>query len=333
MSVQSWLLPSSQRRTLAELSDDLEPLRSPERSSRMSAFWIMLVLSAVIASAGVLGDSTATVIGAMIVAPLSMPIMGIALGVVKRKDNGSVLLVVAGSATVVLVGVIASYVVPGGFDAHANTQITGRVSPGIVDIVAAMATGMAGAIALARRDVAAVLPGVAIAISLVPPLVVVGVCLGLGDVTYALGALLLFLSNLVALVLCGIVVFAVVGYAGEVERPTQPSWRTRLTLGGLALAVAVPLVANTVLAWVDADWEASAQTVTQNWLDDMPGAEVTGVDLVASRLRIDVRTPGELPPVEPLLRDLSDVLPDQIQIELVSNVGSVVEIGVTGGGR
>ena len=119
-------------------------------------------------------DSTATVTGAMIIAPLSTPIMGIALGVAKRQGNASLLYVVTGGSLVVGIGVLGSLVVPSGSDLLANSQIASRTSPGLLDLIAAIATGLAGAVAMARRDVAAVLPGVAIAISLVPPLAVVG---------------------------------------------------------------------------------------------------------------------------------------------------------------
>ena len=125
-------------------------------------------------------DSTATVTGAMIIAPLSTPIMGIALGVAKRQGNASLLYVVTGGSLVVGIGVLGSLVVPSGSDLLVNSQIASRTSPGLLDLIAAIATGLAGAVAMARRDVAAVLPGVAIAISLVPPLAVVGVCLGQG---------------------------------------------------------------------------------------------------------------------------------------------------------
>lgn len=73
------VLPEAQRRTLEELKDSLD-LSSGDHRPKKSAYWTMLTLSAVIASAGVLSDSTATVIGAMIIAPLSTPIMGFALG-------------------------------------------------------------------------------------------------------------------------------------------------------------------------------------------------------------------------------------------------------------
>src|SRR6476620_4955893 len=97
------VLPENQRRTLDELSEDLD-LRSGDTRAKQSAFWTMLVLSAIIATAGVLADSTATVIGAMIIAPLSTPIMGIALGIVKRERNGSVRYVCLGSLLVIAIG-------------------------------------------------------------------------------------------------------------------------------------------------------------------------------------------------------------------------------------
>src|SRR5687768_7151531 len=201
------LLPESQRRDLDELDDDLN-LGSGDRRAKRSAFWTMLVLSAVIASAGVLADSTATVIGAMIIAPLSTPIMGIALSIAVGRRNGSGAYVVLGGAVVVAIGVVFSLAVPQDVSLLSNSQIASRTSPGLVDLVAAVATGFAGAIALSRRDVAAVLPGVAIAISLVPPLAVVGVCLGQGAPDLAAGALLLFVSNVLAMVAAGVLTFA-----------------------------------------------------------------------------------------------------------------------------
>ena len=84
LNLSDRVLPARQRRTLDELTGDLD-LGSGDAPSKRSAFWTMLVLSAVIATAGVLSDSTATVIGAMIIAPLSTPIMGVALGIVRRS--------------------------------------------------------------------------------------------------------------------------------------------------------------------------------------------------------------------------------------------------------
>lgn len=190
------VIPATQRRSLADLTEDLD-LTAGDSTSKKSAFWVMLVLSAVIASAGVLSDSTATVIGAMIIAPLSTPIMGMALAVAKREPGGLTRagrFVLLGALVVIGIGAVFALVLPSSYDLLGNPQIAGRTSPGLLDLTAAVATGFAGAVAIARKDVAAVLPGVAIAISLAPPLAVVGVCTGQRSFGLATGALLLFLE-------------------------------------------------------------------------------------------------------------------------------------------
>ncbi|HET9650161.1 MAG TPA: TIGR00341 family protein [Microlunatus sp.] len=326
--LRSAVIPESQRRTLDELTQDLD-LRSGDRSKR-SAFWTMLVLSGIIASAGVLADSTATVIGAMIIAPLSTPIMGIALGIVKQRRNGSVRFVLAGGALVIAIGALFSLLLPGTYDLLANSQISGRTSPGVLDAVAAMATGFAGSIALARRDVAAVLPGVAIAISLVPPLAVVGVCLGRGSLSLAVGALLLFLSNLVALVLTGVLVFAVLGY-GTVLNPRTAASPRRAYIGltVLLVAVVVPLVANTLAALAIATWQNRATQDAQSWLEAVPTATVTGVDFNGYAMVINVQTPGGLPDLAPLLARLDRDLPAGITVTVQTTLGQRIDVGTT----
>jgi uncharacterized membrane protein len=87
----------------------------PERSRQLSRYWLLLLLSAVIASAGVVSDSTAVVIGAMIIAPLITPVLGVVLAVV-LADRASLrrclLLVVAGGAAVVAVSWLLGHFVP-----------------------------------------------------------------------------------------------------------------------------------------------------------------------------------------------------------------------------
>jgi len=182
-----------------------------ERSRRLSRYGLLLPLSAVIASAGVVSDSTATVIGAMIVAPLMTPILGIVLAVVlgdRVNLRRCLLLLVAGAAAVVVIGWLLGLFVPYPVVAATNSQVAARVTPRIVDLVAALATGAVGSVALARSDISDTLPGVAIAISLVPPLAVVGLTLESGAARQSLGALLLFVTNVAAILASGIVVMA-----------------------------------------------------------------------------------------------------------------------------
>ncbi|MCH0543446.1 DUF389 domain-containing protein [Streptomyces sp. MUM 203J] len=330
--LRSRVLPESQRRTLEEVAEDLE-LRRGDTRSKQSAYWTMLTLSGLIATAGVLNDSTATVIGAMIIAPLSTPIMGIAVGVVQRRRNGSVPFVFFGCLLVIVLGVLFSVVLPGSYNLLANNQISSRTSPGLLDLIAALATGLAGAVALARRDVGAVLPGVAIAISLVPPLAVVGVCAGRGSWLLALGATLLFLSNLLALALSGMLMFTALGYATETAQalPHAPR-RVRLMLTLLVSAVTLPLVANTGITYLTAIWTERVQTAATAWVRQVPGAEVTSVSVTERTIRVNVRTPSDLPPVDSLLADLNGQIPNGIPVVVESTRGRQVEAGTVGGG-
>lgn len=320
LTLHSTILPENQRRTLEELTAALD-LNHGDAHAKRTAFWTMLTLSAVIAAAGVLSDSTATVIGAMIIAPLSTPIMGIALSLVKREPNGGFRFTLLGGATVVLIGVLFALLLPGNYDLVGNPQIAGRTSPGALDLVAAVATGLAGAVALARRDVAAVLPGVAISISLVPPLAVVGLCAGQGEFLLALGALLLFLSNLLALVLSGTFVFAMLGYSAEAATLHRPTRRAKVTIGALLLLISMPLIANTVGSYVLTLWTARVQSTAAEWVEATPGASITNVDAISNTFYVSVQTPTDLPPVESLMTDLKGVVPDGFRVVIESSQG------------
>ncbi len=327
IGLRARVLPENQRRTLDELTSDLD-LHEGDLRAKRSAFWTMLVLASCIACAGIIADSPATVIGAMIIAPLSTPIMGVALSSVRQERNGSATLVVLGASLVVAIGVVFSLVLTGSYDLLSNSQIASRTSPGLIDLVAAAATGLAGAVALARKDVAAVLPGVAIAISLVPPLAVVGVCLGQGSPRLAVGALLLFLSNLVALVLCGTLVFGGLGYGGGA---TGPYRRHRVRMAVLTALVVLPLAANTVATYAIQSWSNRVRSSAEDWISTTSGARVTAVKWASDTVRIQVDAPEDLPPVADLMAALDGELPDGVAVVVETSRGEDLHAGTTGG--
>jgi uncharacterized hydrophobic protein (TIGR00271 family) len=331
----SYVLPESQRRTLDELTADLD-LGAGEVRAKRSAFWTMLVLTAVIASAGVITDSTATVIGAMIIAPLSTPIMGIALGLTRGSSKlvlHSVLFVLGGLVVVVVIGAATSAILPASSSALVgNSQITGRTSPGVYDLLTALATGFAGSIALARRDVAAILPGVAIAISLVPPLAVLGVCLGHGSYASAAGALFLFLSNLVSMVLAGTLTFTAAGYKAEVmARRARRNRHTTVGVGLLLVLVALPLVANSVLTAAVSTYSRHAEQVADDWITATPGASVSSVTVLGRDVRIAIQTPdGSIPSTSDLLAELDERTVPGLRVTVVTTLGQTLDVGTTG---
>ena len=246
----------------------------PERNRRLSRYWLLLPLAAVIASAGVVSDSTATVIGAMIVAPLMTPILGIVLAVVLADGANlrrCVLLVVVGAAAVVGIGWLMGWFVPYPVVAATNGQVAARVTPRIVDLVAALATGSVGSVALARSDISDTLPGVAIAISLVPPLAVVGLTLESGAPRQSLAALLLFATNVAAILASGIVVMAF----HRVHRIFGQGATSGFRFGGAVAIIAALLLVVIVPLWINSDridktavQESEVQAVAGRWASD-----------------------------------------------------------------
>ncbi len=275
----------------------------PERNRKLSRFWCLLAMSAVIATAGIVSDSTATVIGAMIVAPLMTPILGSVVSVVSadlRNLARGLLLVVSCSAAVVLIAFLIGHLIPILLVAESNSQIAGRIHPRLIHLVAALAPGAVGAFALVRADVSDTLPGVAIAISLVPPLAVVGLTLESGHPHQATGALLLFLTNVGAILLSGLIVMAVYRVGTTARRADGGSQFGRRASAAIIVAavvvLAVPLSATTRRINGEQLDRTAVSTVARAWAKRRDW-EIVKVD--PSESGIVVRAIGPLPITDP----------------------------------
>jgi uncharacterized hydrophobic protein (TIGR00271 family) len=185
-----------------ELIEDAQPGRD---------YFILIVLSSIIAALGLLLNSPAVVIGAMLVAPLMSPILGFSLGIILgegRLVRTSLESVFKGMMASIIVAILVGLLSP---LKEMTPEILARTQPTIVDLFIALASGMAGAYAVSRKDVSAALPGVAIAAALAPPLSVVGLGFANGNMQAAGGALLLFTTNLVTISLGGVIIFSLLG--------------------------------------------------------------------------------------------------------------------------
>ncbi|MCD6291130.1 MAG: DUF389 domain-containing protein [Anaerolineae bacterium] len=206
-------------------------------------FFVMIGLSAALAAVGLLMNSPAVIIGAMLVAPLMSAILALGLGVTMgnlRMIRMAAEATLKGMVLAILVGVLIGLVVPG---ASRTGEMLARASPSVLDLIVALISGMAGAYAVCRSDVSAALVGVAISAAVVPPLATVGLAMSMLDVTMASGALLLFLTNLVAISAGGGLMFLVFGFQPE-PGEAQRSYVFRSGLAGIVIllaAVAVPL--------------------------------------------------------------------------------------------
>jgi uncharacterized hydrophobic protein (TIGR00271 family) len=266
-------------------------IEGPSTARRLVNFFSLLLFATVIATYGVLSDSTATVIGAMIVAPLMGPIMattaGVIMGSVVRAGR-ALALVGVGVLTVIVFSYVLSLIVPSVIISFtSNREITSRVSPGLLALLTALASGAAGAFIVAREEIADSMGGVAIAISLVPPLCVVGISLSQGHWQEAQGASLLFVTNFVAILLAG----GLVLWLSGLNEVGEAGVRRRFRRGGFAviviatLLVAIPLTLTARKVLVDARDTIIARSATLTWLRgtslDLLSVEVDG-DMVAT---------------------------------------------------
>ena len=234
-------------------------------------FIALLLLSTIIAAVGVIEDSTATVIGAMIIAPLMTPIVAttaaLMMGNGLRAFN-SFLLVVVSVLGVILVSAVIGMMSTHVIDFQTNSQITARVAPRFLDLIVALAAGAAGAFAISRDDISDSIPGVAISISLVPPLCVVGISLSSGQFSDALGALLLFLTNYLSILLSGGAVFALLGLGAAVARDmshlNKRKVYRRIALG--VILVAIPLTATSIKVARDSIAQVRITKISNQWV-------------------------------------------------------------------
>lgn len=182
-------------------------------------FFLMVVLSCVIATLGLLVDSPAVIIGAMLVAPLMSPIIGLGLASITGdarlfRDAGVAL--VQGALVAIIISILLTFfnrLLPFIPLQDLPTEILARTRPSPIDLTIALAGGMAAAYALAQPELSAALPGVAIATALMPPLCTIGICVALGRWDLAGGALLLFVTSAVTIGFAGTLTFFALGFS------------------------------------------------------------------------------------------------------------------------
>lgn len=222
------------------LSERSEVFAAMSRGARANIdYYMLILLSSAIATLGLILNSGAIIIGAMLVAPLMNPILAIGNGLVlgnfmlMRRGLKAVL-----NGVCIVIAVAAAFVIflpvhePG-------SEILARTEPNVFDLLVALAAGAAAAYGVSRKSVAAALPGVAIAVALVPPLCVVGYGFGTARFLVAGGALLLFATNFAAIIMAGAAVFYFLGF-----RPSKTT-RGAITRKALVLAI-VGLVVLTI---------------------------------------------------------------------------------------
>lgn len=249
-------------------ADDIDHgllLASVARDARLDQKYLLLItLSAAIATLGLLQNSPAVVIGAMLVSPLLGPIMGIGFGLVTLESaliRRSLVTLAAGMAVAILVAMLIVWISP---VQDVTGELRARTRPTLLDLGVAVVGGVAGVYAIIRR-LSGVMVGVAIATALVPPLSTVGFGLATGRMDFALGAALLFLTNTLAIAFAATLVARINNFG-----PSLTPQHTAMQVVGIVavlglLSVPLALTLNTIAL------EIRARSAVQSALDGLLG--------------------------------------------------------------
>lgn len=318
--VTSWLDERAQTSSDRQVLYDKILYEGATLSRRLGRFFTLMGLASAIAAMGVITDSTAVVIGAMLIAPLMTPLMAVAVSVVmgwpRRLARAGA---VAGGGIVLSIstGALLGAAVPAVIDVSTNSQILARTSPTTLDLIIAVAAGAAGAYGLSRADVSDALPGVAIAISLVPPLTVVGIAWSQGAWRAGNGALLLFVTNALAIIVVGGATFVLTGIT-PLRRVADHQHRVRTAsaaIAALAVIVVGALALNGAEATANALASGRAQDAAAAWIDEAPQHELVEVRLDGNEITaVIVGPPTDSPTAESLRARLVDRFGDDMTV-------------------
>ena len=282
---------------------------------------VLSIISAVVATAGILLDSPAVVVGSMVIAPLIGPAMATSVGSVvadqdlfvrgvSRQAIGFGVAIPAAAAFALFARAVN--LVPPGIDLLAIEQVSGRLSPDFLSLAVALGAGVAGALSLST-GVSTALVGVMIAAALIPPTAVIGIGIAWAMPQAVVGASVLVLVNVLSINLAALVVLWYEGYQPEDWfRLSEARSATIKRVAALAVAIAVLSVflgATTYATYQTATFEDRAQTTVEETLGAYDDAELLAVEfeyrqtmlfrdvdrvVVTVGVESDVQTPADL---------------------------------------
>lgn len=263
-----------------------------------STYFLLTVLSTLIASYGLLANSTATVIGAMIVAPLMGPIMGVAMGIVRadyRLFRRSLWAEVSGVGLVIFIGFLVAQLAGVSQIDFSASEIANRTRPTLYDLAIGLSAGLAGAFCLIHPSLQSGIAGVAIAVALVPPLAVTGITAAgwlFGPLTWrpALGSFMLFLANYLTIELAAALLFALAGYRANRNPRGSAAFRRVIVVNLLLLSGTIAFLSQQLHLLIrERVTLAKARQEIKKALLEIPGATLDGLEIIQEDQRVRIQ--------------------------------------------
>ena len=320
--------------------------RAADLAPAASTYFILLVVSTAIATAGLLLDSAATIIGAMVVAPLMGPALSASVGVVVDDDmlaRRGVVLQVTGIcvavATAAAIGWLlrGTVLLPPGFDITTVPEVRERTTPSVLALFLALGSGVAGVVSLVR-NVGSVLVGVAIAVALVPPAATAGLGIAWGHPTVVVTAGTLVLINLLSINLTALILLWLSGYRPHRTDRIDHAYgqlRSRVVMLVVAIAIlSLVLGGVTYGSYQTAAVEHDIQTELEAMTDDPTFDEFAFHERTVDYELVDVYTGGqpsvtvlvERPPGEQEPPDFADIVRERLETATGTDLEVAVEL-------
>ena len=316
------ITPERARVVIQEISEASEPgLR----------FYILVVVSTMIAGFGLTMNSTAVIIGAMLVAPLMTPIFGMALALIRgdahllgRASQAEIAGVVAAIAMGFILGVIYPSLEP-------TSEMLSRTQPQLFDLMVAIFSGFAGAYALVDEKISPALPGVAIATAIVPPLANTGLCFAVGAYSGAVGSFLLFFSNFLSILLVASVVFWYFGMTERYQGLGKQVVIRRFSLPVVGFLIVAVVLSNTLYKIsLDRHLKSTITDVLISSLAELPHKNFVRMvyqreeDKIHVLAYVDSASVISPTQVSRIQQNLTDNLDTQVELIVQSNVARTV---------
>lgn len=288
-------LPPEERKQVLE---ELFVFGKDNQRPFLSRMTVLIIVSTIIATGGLLSDSAAVVIGAMLVAPMMRPVMAAAAAITlgwARRLYQSLILVLWMTVSAIAIAIVITVLSPEMITVP--RQVLARTEPTFFDLVIALASGIGGAYVMTRKESSAI-PGVAMAVSLLPPLASCGILIVFTEYNFAVKAFVLFITNFLAMTLAGAVTFLFCGIEPTRSREKSGAVRRNYTAVFVILvaAISVPLWSYSNAQWYGSHYRAAKSEVLQNWLNDN-SLELDDVYIDDKRQILYLKLVGAEPPL------------------------------------
>jgi uncharacterized hydrophobic protein (TIGR00271 family) len=242
-------------------------------------FYTMTIFAGIIITLGIIIDSTAVVIGGMLIAPLVWPILALALGITMGRSRllqSSMFTLLKSILVILIVSVLVGLIVPD--LVIENNEYLSRTSPTLFELLIGLAAGFIGAFIIAYPKMGSAIAGVVVAAAIVPPIAIIGLSLAKGDFGAVGGASLLLISNLIAITFAAAILFLISNFRSRSEQAKEKRKSGFRWTMLLLVVIIIPLVLITKQTALEVKQITVVKDVISSSLDNVAISEIKVVE-------------------------------------------------------